>query len=97
MGSPLGFGTRQPSQDLPASELSIIARFFGVSVYICKVYETGEVMGKPYIAMQPVDGLPLDKAARNLTLAEKTQVIASAARALHAAHEQGIIHRDLDA
>jgi serine/threonine protein kinase len=62
---------------------------------ICQVYETGEVEGKWYIAMEYIDGVPLDKAAKALRLDDKVQVIRDVARALHSAHDLGIIHRDI--
>ncbi|MFO0579755.1 MAG: serine/threonine-protein kinase [Polyangia bacterium] len=62
---------------------------------ICRVYEVGTVGGRPYIAMQLVDGLPLDRASRAMTLIEKVRVVQEAAAALHAAHERGIVHRDI--
>lgn len=62
---------------------------------VCKVYEVGEVEGKIYIAMQFVNGQPLDQAKEKLSLREKVQVIEQTARALHVAHELGIIHRDI--
>lgn len=63
--------------------------------HICKVYEVGLVENKPYIAMQLVDGLPLDVACRSLSLLQKVQVLAEVAEAMHTAHEQGIVHRDI--
>ena len=63
--------------------------------FICKVYEVGEVDGRPYIAMQLVEGLPLDIACKNLRLPEKVELLRDVSLALHAAHEQGIIHRDI--
>ena len=62
---------------------------------ICRVYEVGTVEGRPYIAMQLVDGQPLERASRSLTLLEKVRVMREAADALHAAHERGIVHRDI--
>ncbi len=38
---------------------------------VCKVYEVGEEDGRPFIAMEYVDGGPLDAAARELTLEQK--------------------------
>lgn len=61
--------------------------------HICQVYEVGTVDNKPYIAMQLVDGLPLDQASRTMTVLEKVQVMKDAVEAMHAAHEQGVIHR----
>jgi hypothetical protein len=62
---------------------------------ICQVYEVGSVDGKPYIAMEYVDGQTLDRAGTLLSLQDKIQVFKDAADAVHAAHEQGVIHRDL--
>jgi serine/threonine-protein kinase len=62
---------------------------------ICKVYEVGEVQGKAYIAMQFVEGQRLDKAAASMSLPEKVRVIQEVAAAIHEAHRQGVIHRDL--
>jgi hypothetical protein len=62
---------------------------------ICKVYEVGEVEGKAYIAMQYVPGQPLGEAAASMTQTEKVQVMSRVARALSAAHQLGIIHRDI--
>lgn len=52
---------------------------------ICKIYEVGEVEGWRYIAMQYIDGLCLDKAAAQMTLSQKVQVIREVAEALQAA------------
>ena len=62
---------------------------------VCKVYEVGTVEGKPYIAMQFVNGESLDQARRSLSRTEKVQLVRDVARAIHSAHELGIIHRDI--
>lgn len=62
---------------------------------VCKVYEVGEVAGKPYIAMQFIEGAPLSELVHKLTLEEKVQLMRDTAGALHAAHRLGIIHRDV--
>ncbi len=62
---------------------------------ICKVFEVGSVRGRPYIAMQEIDGTTLDHAARNLTIEQKVALVRDIADAIHAAHRQGLIHRDL--
>lgn len=62
---------------------------------ICQVYEVGQVENHPYIAMELVRGLPLDQAGKSMSLTEKLQVIKAAAEAMHAAHEEGVIHRDI--
>jgi serine/threonine-protein kinase len=62
---------------------------------VCQVYEVGEVQGRPFIAMQYVEGQPLHQLARELTLEQKLLVLRDAAEGVHAAHRAGLIHRDL--
>ena len=62
---------------------------------ICKVYEVGSAGGRPYIAMQEIDGVTLDAAARTLTLEQKVRLVHDIADAIHGAHRLGLIHRDL--
>ena len=63
--------------------------------HICKIYEAGEIEGKPYIAMQYVDGEPLHKAATAMSPEQKLTVMKSIAYGVHEAHRMGLIHRDL--
>jgi predicted Ser/Thr protein kinase len=62
---------------------------------VCKVHEVGEVQGKPYIAMQFVDGLTLGQLSSELTVEQKALALRDAAEGVHAAHRAGLIHRDL--
>ncbi len=62
---------------------------------VCQVFEAGEVSGRPYIAMQYVDGEPLDEAAAGLPRNRMVQLVQEVAEAVHAAHRTGLIHRDL--
>ncbi|MDI1479419.1 serine/threonine-protein kinase [Polyangium sp. y55x31] len=62
---------------------------------VCKVLEVGEVEDKAYIAMQLVEGLSLNDAAKGMTLDEKVRVMKTVTEAVHAAHRIGIIHRDI--
>ena len=63
---------------------------------VCKVYEagTGED-GRPFIAMQYVEGRQLDVAAEGLGLEQKVVLVRQVAEAVHAAHAAGLVHRDL--
>jgi serine/threonine protein kinase/tetratricopeptide (TPR) repeat protein len=65
--------------------------------FICKIYETGEVDGEPFIAMEYIEGESLrDRLERQPLSIEQTITTASEiAEALGVAHEHGIIHRDL--
>ncbi len=65
--------------------------------FICQVYETGEVDGEPFIAMEFIDGESLAERLRRgpLSLDEALQAACEIAEALKAAHEHGIAHRDL--
>jgi len=62
---------------------------------VCKVYEVGEDDGRPYIAMEHVDGVPLDNAAHGLSLEQKIILLKEITEAIQAAHAAGLIHRDL--
>jgi eukaryotic-like serine/threonine-protein kinase len=63
---------------------------------VAKVYDVGHLEdGRPFIAMQLVDGQPLDAAAAGLTLELKVRLVATVAEAVHAAHATGLVHRDL--
>jgi eukaryotic-like serine/threonine-protein kinase len=63
--------------------------------HVCKVYEVGEVEGKPYIAMQYINGESVQAASSKMSVEQKVSVIRDAADALNAAHRLGIIHRDI--
>jgi len=63
--------------------------------HICKIYESGEYSGHPYIAMQYIDGKNLKELDPKLTLEEKLGIIKEVALGLQAAHRQGLIHRDV--
>lgn len=62
---------------------------------ICKVFEVGEFHGQPYIAMEYINGQPLNVAVRRKNLEQKVMLMRQIALAVHAAHAQGILHRDI--
>ena len=62
---------------------------------VCRVYEVGRLDGQAYIAMQLILGPTLLAAAPDLGLRQRVDVVAQVADALHAAHEAGLVHRDV--
>jgi len=62
---------------------------------VCKIYEVGEVQGKPYIAMQLIQGGVLSQLASEMSLQKKVLVFERVCDAVHLAHKLGIIHRDI--
>lgn len=62
---------------------------------ICKVFEVKEWHGQVYLVMQFIEGRTLDQVAPLMTLAQKVELMERVADAVHAAHRQGLIHRDL--
>ena len=63
--------------------------------YVLEVYETGELGGQPFIAMYYVDGPTLMDVRDGTTLEQKVRLSAQVAEGLHAAHREGLIHRDV--
>jgi serine/threonine protein kinase len=64
---------------------------------ICTVYEVDEVDGRPFIAMEYVEGrsLSLEVPSTGLSLEQVERYGMQLADALQHAHSRGIIHRDL--
>ena len=65
--------------------------------HICAIYDVGESDGQRFIAMQLVDGEPLDVRLRRGRLAqpEIVSIACDIVDALAEAHDRGIIHRDI--
>jgi serine/threonine protein kinase len=64
---------------------------------IVQIYEVGEAAGRPYLAMEFLDGGSL---AQRLTgtpqpARQAAGLVETLARAMHHAHQRGLIHRDL--
>jgi Tol biopolymer transport system component/predicted Ser/Thr protein kinase len=64
---------------------------------ICTIYEIGEADGEYFIAMELIEGEPLDRylAKHRLDLQELLDLAIQIADALDAAHSKGILHRDI--
>src|SRR5258708_5278262 len=64
---------------------------------ICTIYEVSEANGENFIAMEYIEGEPLDRylARRRPDLQELLDLAIQIADALDAAHSKGVIHRDI--
>jgi tetratricopeptide (TPR) repeat protein/predicted Ser/Thr protein kinase len=65
---------------------------------IVTVYDLGEDKGRPYIAMEYIDGTDLEKIIQNkepLSLEWKLDVLRQVCEGLSYAHRHGIVHRDV--
>jgi len=64
---------------------------------IVPIYEIGECEGSCYFSMKLVEGAPLDQLVRRelLPIRRTAELIAKLARAVHYAHQRGILHRDI--
>jgi hypothetical protein len=77
------------------AEAEAIARFQHPN--IVQVYEIGQHGGLPYICLEYVEGSSLSKklAGTPLPATSAARLAETLARAVHAAHERGVVHRDL--
>ncbi len=64
---------------------------------ICRLYDLGEVDGRPYIVMELLEGESISQRLRRgpMPLAEALQAMLSILSALEALHRASIVHRDL--
>jgi WD40 repeat protein/tRNA A-37 threonylcarbamoyl transferase component Bud32 len=64
---------------------------------IVPIYEVGEQDGRHYFAMKLIEGKNLTQSKASLKAGQKgaARLVATVARAVHHAHERGILHRDL--
>jgi serine/threonine protein kinase/Tfp pilus assembly protein PilF len=65
--------------------------------HIIQIYEIGEQAGRPYLALEYVDGGSLAERLRGTPLPppQAARLLETLARAVHHAHQAGIVHRDL--
>lgn len=65
--------------------------------HIVQIYEVGEMQGRPFLAMEYLEGGSLDSllARQPLSTADSVGLMIKLCEAVHFAHTQGIIHRDL--
>lgn len=77
------------------AERQILARL--EHPYIAKIFGGGSSDGRPYIVMEPVDGLPIDRYCdeRRLSVTARLDLMRKVCDAVHFAHRNLVIHRDL--
>lgn len=65
--------------------------------FIVSVYDTGVVDGKHYLAMEFISGKPMSSWRRDasLTMPQQVALLKDVLEAMHHAHENGVVHRDL--
>ena len=88
---------------LKGAEPEMVQRFFREAraqarlthEHICNVYEAGEIEQRPYIAMQFIPGHELGDIAPQLRLEQRVRLLSQVAMAVHSAHREGLVHRDL--
>src|SRR5262249_33829052 len=90
-------GSQADPQDLQRfrSEAEAIARLH--HPHIVHIYEIAEQEGRPYFAMEFIDGGSLARRLRGTPWPARAaaQLVETLARAVHAMHQHGVIHRDL--
>ena len=66
---------------------------------IVPIYEVGEFEGQHYFSMKLIEGGSLAQRLRadvkNFALRDRVRLLATVARAVHHAHQRGVMHRDL--
>ena len=65
--------------------------------HIVQIHEVGEHNGLPYLSLEYVDGCSLEQKTEGNPLPawEAARLVEAIARAIHCAHQRGILHRDL--
>ncbi len=64
---------------------------------IVPIYEVGECDGNPYFSMKLIEGGGLDRNAKRYRADPRAaaRLVAEVSRAIHHAHQRGVLHRDL--
>ena len=87
-----GSGTEEESQQIRL-EAQILARLLHDK--IVRLYDFGESEGNYFLVMEEVNGPSFSNRWRNLLLEDRLRICGQVAEALHYAHLQGVIHRDV--
>lgn len=91
------FAQDQAVRERFAREALAVARLSG-SPHIVTIYDVGEAQGRPFIVMEYLAGGSLEERLEREgppPLGEALDWLEQAARALDAAHREGIVHRDV--
>jgi serine/threonine-protein kinase len=64
-------------------------------LHVVRVFDAGELGGRPCLVLQLVEGRSLEALAPELSLEARVELVRQAALGVHAAHLQGLIHRDV--
>ncbi len=62
---------------------------------IAQIYQVGVHQGRPFIAMEYIDGSTISEYSRDLTLEDRLDLFIKVCLAMQHAHQKGIIHRDI--
>jgi len=64
---------------------------------ICTIYDTGEFHGRPFIAMELLEGQTLKHrlSKKSVSVSEVVEIAIQIADGLEAAHAKGVVHRDV--
>jgi len=63
--------------------------------HVVRVFEVGTLQGRPCVLFQLVPGSTLGELVPSLSVTDKVELVRQAAQGLHAAHLQGLVHRDV--
>ncbi|MBK9518917.1 MAG: serine/threonine protein kinase [Anaeromyxobacter sp.] len=63
--------------------------------HVVRVLEVGTLGGRPCLVLQLVEGPSLADFGPGCTLVERVELVRQAAEGLHAAHREGLVHRDV--
>jgi serine/threonine protein kinase/Tfp pilus assembly protein PilF len=64
---------------------------------ICTIYDAGEFDGRPFIAMELLEGQTLRNriSGTSIAVSELLEIATQIVEGLHAAHSKGVVHRDI--
>jgi serine/threonine-protein kinase len=90
-------GPDSTPQDLERFRVEALAASRLAHPHIVPVFQVGECDGQPYFTMQYVEGTTLARelAEGPLPAPEAARLLVPVCRAVHYAHERGVLHRDL--